>query len=301
MRTWIFAALAVVTALYLIAWIRAVRRAQAEGRDRFGLPSLLETAIGFVTNFFDTLGIGSFAPTTSWYKLQKVVADERIPGTLNVGHTPAVLAEAFIFIAIVQVDMLTLTSMIGASVLGAWFGAGVVAGLPRRAIQIGMGGALLVAAALFVAANLGYAPVGGEAVGLRGAALGVALVANLVLGALMTLGIGMYAPSMIVVSILGMNPVVAFPIMMGSCAFLMPAASVRFLRAGAYTLRPALGLAIGGVPAVLIAAFIVRSLPLTTLRWLVVGVVTYAAVTMLRSAYLERGRTADPAFSSPAA
>lgn len=301
MRTWIFAALAVVTALYLIAWIRAVRRAQAEGRDRFGLPSLLETAIGFVTNFFDTLGIGSFAPTTSWYKLQKVVADERIPGTLNVGHTPAVLAEAFIFIAIVQVDMLTLTSMIGASVLGAWFGAGVVAGLPRRAIQIGMGGALLVAAALFVAANLGYAPVGGEAVGLRGAALGVALGANLVLGALMTLGIGMYAPSMIVVSILGMNPVVAFPIMMGSCAFLMPAASVRFLRAGAYSLRPALGLAIGGVPAVLIAAFIVRSLPLTTLRWLVVGVVTYAAVTMLRSAYLERGRTADPAFSSPAA
>ncbi|HSM59382.1 MAG TPA: sulfite exporter TauE/SafE family protein [Longimicrobiales bacterium] len=227
--------------------------------------------------------------------------DERIPGTLNVGHAPPVIAQAFIFIAIIQVDMLTLTSMIAASVVGAWFGAGVVAGLPRRTIQIGMGAALLIAAATFVAANLGYAPVGGEALGLRGAGLGVALAANLVLGALMTLGIGMYAPSMIVVSLLGMNPVVAFPIMMGSCAFLMPAAALRFLRAGAYSLRPSLGLALGGLPAVLIAAFIVKSLPLTTLRWLVVAVVTYAAVTMLRSAYLERGRAAGAAVPSATA
>jgi uncharacterized membrane protein YfcA len=297
MRTWIFVALAGVAAVYLTAWTRAIRRSSA-GVSSSGWPSALESVIGFVTNFFDTLGIGSFAPTTSWYKLQKVVPDERIPGTLNVGHTPPVIAQAFIFIAIIEVDPLTLASMILASVVGAWFGAGVVAGLPRRAIQIGMGIALLVAAALFVAANLGYAPVGGEAVGLRGGGLIVALCANLVLGALMTLGIGMYAPSMIVVSVLGMNPVVAFPIMMGSCAFLMPAAAVRFIRAGAYSLRPALGLALGGLPAVLIAAFIVRSLPLATLRWLVVAVVTYAAVTMLRSAHLERGRAASAAVPS---
>ncbi|MEJ2205299.1 MAG: sulfite exporter TauE/SafE family protein [Gemmatimonadota bacterium] len=290
MRTWIFVALAGVAAVYLTSWTRAVRRSSSAVASDPGWPSALESVIGFVTNFFDTLGIGSFAPTTSWYKLQKVVPDERIPGTLNVGHTPPVIAQAFIFIAIIEVDPLTLTSMILASVVGAWFGAGVVAGLPRRHVQIGMGIALLVAAFLFLAANLGYAPVGGEAVGLRGGGLIVALGANLVLGALMTLGIGMYAPSMIVVSLLGMNPVVAFPIMMGSCAFLMPAAAVRFIRAGAYSLRPSLGLALGGVPAVLIAAFIVRSLPLATLRWLVVAVVTYAAVTMLRSAYLERGR-----------
>jgi uncharacterized membrane protein YfcA len=292
MRTWIFVALAVVATLYLASWTRAVRRSPSSVRPDVGWPSALESVIGFVTNFFDTLGIGSFAPTTSWYKLQKVVPDERIPGTLNVGHTPPVIAQAFIFIAIVQVDPLTLTSMILASVVGAWFGAGVVAGLPRRHVQIGMGIALLVAASFFLAANLGYAPVGGAALGLRGAGLVLALLANLALGALMTLGIGMYAPSMIVVSLLGMNPVVAFPIMMGSCAFLMPAAAVRFIRAGAYSLRPSLGLALGGLPAVLIAAFVVRSLPLVTLRWLVVAVVTYAAVTMLRSAYLERSQAA---------
>jgi uncharacterized membrane protein YfcA len=296
MRTLIFTALVLVGAVYLASWVRAVRRSPPADGSRLRWPSPLETLIGFITNFFDTLGIGSFAPTTSWFKLQRVVPDEHIPGTLNVGHTPPVIAQAFIFIAIVTVDMLTLTSLIVAAVMGAWLGAGVVAHMRRRTIQIGMGAALLVAAAMFGAANLGYAPVGGEALGLRGVRLGVGVGANFVLGALMTLGIGMYAPAMIVVSLLGMNPVVAFPIMMGSCAFLMPAASMRFLRAGAYSLRPALGLALGGVPAVLIAAYLVRSLPLTVLRWLVVGVVTYAAVTMLRSAHAERRRSAETAM-----
>ena len=288
MRTLLYVALTAVTVVFLTVAARTVRRSRDGGEPGYAHPTPLELLIGFVTNFFDTLGIGSFAPTTSWFKLQRVVPDEKIPGTLNVGHTPPVIAQAFIFITIVQVDLLTLTSMIAAAVVGAWFGAGVVAALPRRVIQIGMGAALFIAAVTFTAANLGYAPVGGEALGLRGAGLAAAVVANLVLGALMTLGIGMYAPSMIVVSVLGMNPVVAFPIMMGSCAFLMPAAGMRFLRAGAYSLRASLGLAIGGLPAVLIAAFVVRSLPLTMLRWLVVIVVTYAATTMLRSAWRER-------------
>ena len=209
---------------------------------------------------------------------------------MHVGHTLPVIAQAFIFIAIVEVEMVTLTSLIGSSVLGAWLGAGVVARWPRRHIQIGMGIALLLAGLTFVMANLGYAPVGGESVGLTGIGLAVASVGFFILGALMTLGIGMYAPAMIVVSLMGMNPVVAFPIMMGSSAFLMPVASLRFLEANAYRHLPALGLALGGLPAVLIAAFLVRSLPLTTLRWLVVVVVTYAAVAMLRSAWRERKR-----------
>lgn len=288
MRTTLYVALAAVAIAFFTVAARTLRRS-AEGAAPGSMrPTPLELLIGFVTNFFDTLGIGSFAPTTSWFKLQNVVPDEKIPGTLNVGHTPPVIAQAFIFITIIQVDLVTLASMIAASVVGAWFGAGVVAGLPRRTIQLGMGAALLIAAVTFTASNLGYAPVGGEALGLRGAGLAVAVTTSLVLGALMTLGIGMYAPSMIVVSVLGMNPVVAFPIMMGSCAFLMPAAGARFLRAGAYDLRASLGLAIGGLPAVLIAAFIVKALPLTMLRWLVVIVVTYAATTMLRSAWRER-------------
>ena len=279
MRTLLFLVLAAFGVIYVARWAQSVG---------VRLPSLLLSTIGFVTNFFDTLGIGSFAPTTSWYKLQKLVPDERIPGTMHVGHTLPVIVQAFIFIAIIEVDMVTLTALIGASVLGAWLGAGVVARWPRRRIQIGMGLALLLAGATFVMANLGFAPVGGESIGLAGVGLGVGMVCFFILGALMTLGIGMYAPAMIVISLLGLNPTVAFPIMMGASAFLMPVAAVRFLQADAYEHKQALGLVLGGVPAVLIAAFIVGSLPLTTMRWLVVVVVTYAAVAMLRSAWVER-------------
>jgi hypothetical protein len=124
-----------------------------------------------------------------------------------------------------------------------------------------------------------------------GARLALGLAGNFALGALMTLGIGLYAPCLILVSLLGMSPVTAFPIMMGSCAFLMPVGSVRFLRAGSYDLRAAIGLTVGGIPAVLIAAYLVKSLPLDAVRWLVVVVVIYTAGMMLRSAARE-GRAA---------
>ena len=123
-----------------------------------------------MTNFFDTLGIGSFAPTTSIFKLKRLVPDEQIPGTLNVGHALPTIAQAFIFIAIVEVEMTTLVGMIAASVAGAWLGAGVVAGWPRRRVQVGMGLALLAAATFFAMTNLGLFPPGGDTLGLHVAA-----------------------------------------------------------------------------------------------------------------------------------
>ena len=275
-------ALGLIVAVYIVYWAREVRRAAASGKVA---PGFFELAIGFVTNFFDTLGIGSFAPTTSVYKFWRMVPDEKIPGTLNVGHTLPTVAQAFIFIALVQVGFVTLVVMIAAAVLGAYGGAGIVCRWPRRNIQIGMGLALLVAATLFTLTNLNvFANIGSDALSLSGTKLAIGFVGNFALGALMTLGIGLYAPCMILVSLLGMNPTTAFPIMMGSCAFLMPIGSMRFIKEGRYSLRPALGLALGGIPAVLIAALIVKSLPVVWVRWLVVAVVLYASTMMLRSA-----------------
>ena len=278
----LLAALGVIVLVYIVYWVRSVRQAAAAAGE--ARPGLVELAIGFVTNFFDTLGIGSFAPTTSIYKLRRIVPDEKIPGTLNVGHTLPTVTQAFIFIVLVQVDFLTLVVLIAAAVLGAYGGAGVVCRWPRRNIQIGMGLALLAAAILFTMTNLKLFPVGGDALSLSGTKLALGFVGNFVLGAFMTLGIGLYAPCMILVSLLGMNPTAAFPIMMGSCAFLMPIGSIRFIKEGRYSLRPALGLALGGIPAVLIAALIVKSLPVVWVRWLVVAVVLYASTMMLRSA-----------------
>ena len=174
-------------------------------------------------------------------------------------------------------------------------GAGIVASWSRRKIQVGMGIALIIAALSFVASNFELLPAGGTAMGLTSGKLLIASAAMFVFGALMTLGIGIYAPCMITIALLGMNPAVAFPIMMGASAFLMPVAAVRFLDAQRYDRSAAVGLSLGGLPAVLIAAFIVKSLPLFALRWLVVVVVLYAAVVMLRSALLESAEVSHAA------
>jgi uncharacterized membrane protein YfcA len=287
-RTVLLLLLALTTALFIAGWIVLVRRRpRHDNSGPAALPTLFQLALGCVTNFFDTLGIGSFAPTASVFKFRKMVPDQQIPGTLNVGHTLPSIAEALIFIAIVQVDPITLCTMIAAAVAGAWLGAGVVARWPRRTVQIGMGLALLVAASLFLMTNLNLFPGGGNSFELHGARLIAGILGNFLLGAFMTLGIGLFGPCMILVALLGMDPKAAFPIMMGSCAFLMPVAGLRFVRAGGYRLQPALGLAIGGIPGVLVAAYIVKSLPLVAMRWLVIIVVLYAAITMLRSAYTE--------------
>jgi uncharacterized membrane protein YfcA len=151
-----------------------------------------------------------------------------------------------------------------------------------------MGIALFGAATIMLLQLLGAVPGGGAALALSGVKLVLAFAGNFILGALMTLGIGLYAPCMIMISLLGMNPTAAFPIMMGSCAFLMPVGSLQFVRNNRYHLRAALGLALGGPLAVLIAAFIVKSLPLLYVRWMVVVIVIYTASTMLRTAARER-------------
>jgi uncharacterized membrane protein YfcA len=280
----LFALLAVAGVAFSALWIARVHRGGVAGRR---WPTRTELGIGGLTDFLDTLGVGSFATTTSLYKLGGVVADEDIPGTLNIGHMLPTFAEAFIFILVVAVDMRTLVLMIAAATAGAWLGAGVVSGWSRRRIQLGMGALLLVAAAIMVARAIHLVPGGGAALGLTGVRLAIGLCANFVLGALMTLGIGLFAPCMILVALLGMSEVTAFPIMMGSCAFLMPGAGVRFLRSGRYALGASLGLTIGGTPAVLIAGLWVKSLRLDAVKWLVVAVVVYTAVAMLRSAARE--------------
>jgi uncharacterized membrane protein YfcA len=290
-KTLLFVALAAVTSWFLWAWRRLVGAARAAGggRARDDAPATpFHAVVAFVMCFFDTLGIGNFATTTSLFKLRRSVRDEWIPGTLNVGYALPTVAQAFIYISIVKVDFATLLSMIVASVAGAWLGAGVVARWPRRTIQIGMGGALLAAATLMLLTQLQLVPGGGDALTLSGTRLAIGLVGNFALGALMTLGIGLYGPCLILVSLLGMDPRAAFPIMMGSCAFLMPIGGVRFIREGSYSLPASVVMAIAGIPAVLIAAYIVKQMPLQYVRWLVVVVVVYTATMMLRSAFVER-------------
>ena len=251
--------------------------------------SVVKTAIiGFVVNFFDTLGIGSFAPQTALLKFTKQTEDRLIPGTLNVSNTIPVLIQALIFIKIVEVEAITLIAMLLSATIGAVLGAGIVSKLPVRKIQLTMGFALLVTAFFMFSGQMEWIQGGGEAIGLTGWKLAIAIGANFILGAFMTAGIGLYAPCMALIYGLGMSPLVAFPIMMGSCAFLMPPASAKFIKEGAYNRKASIAMIIPGAIAVLIAAFLVKSLPLETLRWVVIVVILYTSFIMLRSAKLGR-------------
>jgi uncharacterized membrane protein YfcA len=159
--------------------------------DRANRPTLFQLAIGFITNFLDTLGIGSFATTTAVFKAKGIVPDEKIPGTLNVGHMLPTITEAALFITSVAVSRVTLVSLIAAAVIGAWIGAGIVSRLSRRNVQRGMAGALLLTGALIVLKQLNLFPQGGGGLELTGVLLGAGIVGNFIFGALMTLGIGL--------------------------------------------------------------------------------------------------------------
>ena len=286
-------ALVLINIAFVLGWLWAVRRHRLSGR-----PGAVDIGIGALTSFLDTLGIGSFAPTTALFKFRGRPADELIPGTLNVGLNAAGFIETLLFLTAVTVQPVLLVCMVASSAGGAWLGAGVVSRMPRRSIQLFMGVALLIAACFFTMSNMQVFPTGGSAFGLAGWRFAVAIGANFIFGALMCIGIGNYAPIMILLALLGMHPLAAYPIMMGSDGILQPVASLGFFRTGRFSHVAALGLTAGSFVGVFTAFYIVKNLlSLTAMRWLVTAVVTYAAVSMLRSAWAGRAGKASVALN----
>src|SRR5579862_904704 len=277
----VYVCLAAVEVAVVVAWVLATRKRRWPMR-----PSSGDVTIGVVTNFLDTLGIGNYAQITAWFKLRGRPQDELIPGTLNVGNAVSQILSALLFVSAVPVEPVLLMAMILSAGAGAWIGAGIVSRMPRRLIQIFMGVALLIAAGFFTMTNLGIVPPAGSAMALAGWRFGVAVAANFVLGALMCVGIGNYAPSMALLGFLGMHPIAAYPIMMASDAILIPVASLGFLRSGRFAPAVAVGLTVGGIVGTLAAFPLVKMLAdhLTLMRWVVTGVITYAAIAMLNSA-----------------
>ena len=277
----VYVLLVAVEVAVVIVWVVGTRRHRWPVR-----PSGGDTVIGAVTSFLDTLGIGNYAQITALFKLRGHPADELIPGTLNVGNAVGILLSAALFITAVQVEPILLMTMVICAGAGAWIGAGIVSRMRRRVIQIFMGVALLRAAGFFTMTNLGLIPPAGASMGLTGWRFAVAAVANFVLGALMCVGIGNYAPSMALLAFLGMHPIAAYPIMIASDGVLIPIASLGFLRSGRFAPAVAVGLTIGGIVGTIAAFPLVKMLGdhLTLMRWVVTVVIAYAAIAMLRSA-----------------
>lgn len=246
---------------------------------------LVTGAIGFVTNFCDSLGIGSYAPTTMLLKLTKSLKNDKLlPGTLNAACALPVMTEAFLYIGNFKVDGSTLLAMVIAAMIGSFAGAKIVSRLDEKKIEIIVGIALAITAFLMILSATGIITKLGAnnvATGFHGWKLVVACIVNCILGALMSAGIGLYAPCMALVYLLGMNPIVAFPIMMSSCASTMPIAAAEFIRKNEYARMPSIAITIFGCIGVVIAVTVVKSLNLTVLIWLVIVVMIYTSALML--------------------
>lgn len=271
------------TVVFGVYYVKDVLKHKEDFKDVKYIPAII---IGVLANFFDTLGIGSYATSTTAFKFTKTCPDDLIPGTLNVAYAIPVVVEAVVFIQKVTVDPLTLVLMIGAAILGAVIGASVVSKWDLKKVRIALGAALIALAIVMVCKLLGVGPFGivGTATALSGAKLAIGVIANFVLGALMIVGLGLYAPCMALVLLLGMSVDVAFPIMMGSCAFLMPSAGIKFVKEGKYNRATSLVLTVTGVIGVLIACFIITSLPLTVLTWIVTAVMVICAIIFFKDA-----------------
>jgi uncharacterized membrane protein YfcA len=271
-------------ALAAVAYGFALARAAVISRQY--VPRFEPILLGAVTNFFDTLGIGSFAPTMAWMRFRQMVPDRLMPLTMLAGYILPSVAQALIFLVLlgVRVDPWLIFACSVSMVIGGILGVPIALRLPIQVVQTIVGIALLVAAVFYALSNLDLMPAGGTATTLAQPYFLIAVAAHLLFGILMSFGVGNYAPTLAMLSLFGMDPRLAFPIMACAASFAGCTSATRVIRDKRIDLRIAVGLTLGAIPAVLIAAFVVRDLPLTMLRWLVTAVVTYAGVSLLIAA-----------------
>ncbi len=269
-----------VNGAFAIMFIRDFIKNKAEAMKEKGNGTFLGIW-GAIVYFFSTFGISDFALSTILYRARKLVSDKKLPGTLNTQCVIPVAVMALLYISVITVDTVTLIVCIIAQVAGAYIGPRFVVKLPERIIRRFIGAGLLIAAFLVVAGKVGILPIGGDAIGLAGPKLAIAAVALFLFGALNNIGIGSYAPTMVTVFALGLNPAVTFPIMMGACTFSVPVGSMQFVKFGEYGRKITLFVSIFGIIGVLAAVYIVKSLNVSMLQWVVAAVVFIAGFDII--------------------
>ena len=245
---------------------------------------------GVITQFFDFMGIGSYGTLTAWFKFTKAVPDKLIPGTLNTCTIFTMTVMTVATVTVMEIEPLTLWVSAICAGIGGLVGSNVISKMNVNAIRWGMGIALIIVAAIIVLRQLGFMPGGGEAIGVHGVKLVILAVVAFILGALMTIGIGLYAPMMATAFLLGISPDVAYPLFMGTCAVMIPFAGINFVRQckktgkQQYDYKAIICISLFGCVGVAVGLFLITSLPLDAIKWIVSCVLVITAVTMFKSA-----------------
>ncbi|MBU6165270.1 MAG: permease [Alphaproteobacteria bacterium] len=259
-------------------------------------PRAEAAVLGAVVNFLDTLGIGSMAPTMAWFRFRRMVPDGLIPQTMIAGLTLPTMGQSLIFLLLLGVDLdpVLLLGSVAALLAGGVVGVRLVDRARPWVVQALVGVALLLAAAFYILSILDLMPAGGTATGLSPGLTMVAIAANFGFGILVNFGVGNYAPTLALLSLMGLDPRLCFPIMATGASLAGASIGIQHVRSRRVDLAIVLAMVLGGIPAVLVAALVIKSLPLTMLKWLVSLVIIYTAAVMLRGAMQARASSAGP-------
>ena len=276
-------ALLIPLGLAILVYALVLTRAAIAARATPRVEALL---LGAVVNFFDTFGISSFAQTTAWMKFRRMVPDRLIPPTMIAGLTPPAMAESIVFLWLlgVRVDPVLLFGAAMATFAGGVVGAPLVVRARAWIVQMTVAIGLTIAGIANVLGILGQLPVGGTASGLPLGLTIVGISVSFVLGLLANFGVGNYAPSLVMFSLMGMDPHYCFPIMASGASLMGAGSSIRFIKVPDIDLKIVVGLTLGGIPAVLVAALIVKSMNVDVLRYVITVVVFYTGAVMARAA-----------------
>ena len=280
----------VVNGLYAFRFFKDFMRHKKEAMAEPG-NNIFLAIWGAVVFFLSTFGISDFALSTVVYRARKLLDDKKLPGTLNTQCAIPVAVMALSYVSAIYVDPMTLILLIVSQMIGAYLGPRFVVRMPVNRIRIFMGIGLILAAFFVVAGKFGLMPSGGEATGLSGGKLVLGMVLLLIYGALNNVGIGAYAPTMATVYALGLNPAIAFPVMMGACTFSVPIGAMEFVRLGQYGRKITLFSSVFGILGVLAAVFIVKSLDTSMLQWVVAVVILIAGADLFRTVIASASET----------
>lgn len=276
-----------VNGSFIFQIVKDFTKNKSELANEPGNPFLMALSQFFIF-FLSTFGISDFAIGASLYPKANWVEDKKLPGTLNTACVIPVAAMALAYISSIEVGIATLLIPIVAQVVGAYISPRFVVKLPKNTIKKFVIAGLIVAGGLILAGKLGVYPSGGTKTSLQGFSLVMLGVLSMIYGALNNIGIGSYALTMATVYAFGLNPAVAFPIMMGACTFSVPVGSIQFVKLNSYSRKITFFSATFGVIGVLVAAFLVKGLNTNILQWVVLGVILYSVISMIHDLRKEK-------------
>ncbi len=248
---------------------------------------------GVLAFISDTIGVGSFAVNIALAKLLNTFKDEELPAMNNGAQVIPGAIESLLFMQVVQVDWITLGTLVLGTCIGGVLGGHIVTRLSQQAIRVAMMCCFGLIMSLLLGNELHILPMGGELTALKGHSLIIGFFAMIICGSLTTVGIGLFAMIQGVLFILGVSPVVAFPIMTTAGAMQQPLTTLVFLKQKKVPLKKTLILSVSGIIGVFIALPIVSHMSSSWLHRLLIGIMIYNFIAIGRTFLQHRARKTE--------